>query len=338
VSVRTTVVGSWWPQVDAEEELRRYHAGELDRGDALGLLDRCATTAIAEQRALGLAEWTGGEYFTDDWIGHIRSVLSGVELASRAAAEVFDYDDLARLRLVGDVAAPNGLGYAAAFRRERMLPGGVTKATVPGPLEILIQAFADMDAVRARSADLIRIVNNELRELGAAGCKTVQLDGPVYGQLVNMGQMTAAEAADLIAPCFDGVAGRRAIHFCNGNLRGRPFCGVLRCAPWVEILKRLEGVVDIACVEVSYFSQYLEREAFRCLPKSIELAAGIVDEASYGIEPVEKLRSRARDWARVVGEDRLWLSTSCGFGRHPARNRDVLQAKMENLQAAAETV
>ena len=38
---------------------------------------------------------------------------------------------------------------------------------------------------------------------------------------------------------------------------------------------------------------------------------------------------------RVVGEERLWISPSCGFGRHPARDLPVLRAKMENMVEAA---
>jgi len=49
-------------------------------------------------------------------------------------------------------------------------------------------------------------------------------------------------------------------------------------------------------------------------PRSTQLAAGIVDEANYWIEPVKKIKERAADWSRVVGEERFWLSPSCGFG------------------------
>jgi methionine synthase II (cobalamin-independent) len=55
----------------------------------------------------------------------------------------------------------------------------------------------------------------------------------------------------------------------------------------------------------------------------------------HGIETPKKIRDRAADWARVVGEERLWISPSCGFGRHPARSRAVLRAKMENMMDAA---
>jgi methionine synthase II (cobalamin-independent) len=114
--------------------------------------------------------------------------------------------------------------------------------------------------------------------------------------------------------------------------------GVLRNAPWVDILNALSGVVDVATLEASYFNEWLERDAFRSLPDNMQLAAGIVDEANYWVEPVAKIRDRAADWARVVGEERLWIAPSCGFGRHPHRDEPVLRAKLENMVAAAQSL
>ena len=68
----------------------------------------------------------------------------------------------------------------------------------------------------------------------------------------------------------------------------------------MSLLQQLGGVIDIAALECSYFAEWLERDAFADMPQSIELAAGIVDEASYGIETPKKIRDRAADWARVV--------------------------------------
>ena len=69
---------------------------------------------------------------------------------------------------------------------------------------------------------------------------------------------------------------------------------MLRCAPWVEILQHLDGVIDIAVLEVKYYNQWNEREGFKQLPKSMSLAAGIVDEGSYYPEPVKKLKETHR--------------------------------------------
>jgi methionine synthase II (cobalamin-independent) len=40
----------------------------------------------------------------------------------------------------------------------------------------------------------------------------------------------------------------------------------------------------------------------------------------------------------VVGEERLWVSPSCGFGRHPSRDNPLLRAKVENMVEAAQTL
>ena len=338
MSVRTTVVGSWWWPHEHAEELRRYHDGQLDAAAGEAVLERCAEGAIASQRALGLDEWTGGEYFTDNFVNHIQKVLTGIEIDRDGQHELFDYDDVPHTRVVGEIDAPDGLGYVAAYMRESKLPGGVNKATVVTPLEITVHAQDQPEAREAQLPRVTAIVNAELRGLADAGCQHVQLDAPAIGIAINMGELSSRAAADMIAACLDGVEATRGLHICNGNLKGRPASAVLRNATWLELLQMLDGVVDVANLECSYFSEWLERDAFRALPAGMQLAAGIVDEANYWVEPVSKIRARAADWARVVGEERLWLSPSCGFGRHPGRDEPVLEAKVANMVEAAATL
>jgi 5-methyltetrahydropteroyltriglutamate--homocysteine methyltransferase len=264
--------------------------------------------------------------------------LTGIEIDRPGEPQPFDYDDMTQGKVVGEIDAPNGLGYLAAYRREKALPGGVRKAAVVSPYEVAVAGRDYRDQIDRQMSNLGRLVNRELRGMADDGCPNVQLDAPIFGVYVNVGLMTAKQAADFIAPCFEGVKARRSLHICNGNLRGRPVSGVLRCAPWVEILQHLDGVVDIAAFEVKYLSQFMEREAFKDMPKRMELAAGIVDEGSYWVEPVKKIRERIADWARVVGEERLWVSPSCGFGRHAPRDIPVLKAKIENMVEAARTL
>jgi 5-methyltetrahydropteroyltriglutamate--homocysteine methyltransferase len=336
MALRTTVVGSWWKLDEHEQELARYHRGELDPAEGDDLLNRSAAAAIDEQRDLGLYEWTGGEYFTDNFIDHMQRVLHGFEIDKPDEPDPFDYDDLAHAVITGELSAPHGLGYAAAYRRESKLRGGVRKATVVGPLEITVHAQDQREELARQMPNLIGIVNREIRELAEAGCPHVQLDVPFFGMILNEGLMSPKDLSAMVAGCFEGADGvTRGMHICNGNFKGRPISPVVRNASWVPLLQELDGVIDIATLECSYFAEYLEREAFAEMPQNMELAAGIVDEASYGIETVKKIRDRAADWARVVGEERLWISPSCGFGRHPARSRPVLRAKMEHMVEAA---
>jgi methionine synthase II (cobalamin-independent) len=263
MGVRTTVVGSWWLYPEMQKDLARHHAGRCTPQEGEAILNRAATKAIKEQRDLGLDEWTGGEYHTDNFILHMHRVITGLEIDKPQAEDVFDYDDMTHAKIVGKITAPNGLGYLEAFRREKKLPGGVRKAAVVAPYEVVVAGRDQMDSLTAQMPAITKIVNQELRAMADEGCPNVQLDAPIFGGEVNMGMMTAQQAADLIAPCFEGVKATRSLHFCNGNLRGRPISHALHCAPWVDILERLEGVVDVAAFEVKYFFQWIERDAFR---------------------------------------------------------------------------
>lgn len=212
-------------------------------------------------------------------------MLHGIDVDKPDEPDPFDYDDLAHAKIVGEISAPDGLGYARAYERESKLPGGVRKATVVGPLEITVHAADQRDELMRQMPTLIGIVNQELRDLAALGCPHVQLDVPVFGGVLNTEQMSPHDAARIIAGCFEGIEGvTRGIHICNGNFKGRPLSPVERNAPWVRLLQELDGVIDVAALECSYFAEWAERDAFAAMPQSIALAAGIVDEASYGIE------------------------------------------------------
>jgi methionine synthase II (cobalamin-independent) len=182
-----------------------------------GVLKRAAAKAIQEQRDLGLDEWTGGEYHTDNFVMHMHKCLTGLEIDKPEAEDVFDYDDMTHAKVTGKISAPHGLGYLEAFRREKDLPGGVRKAAVVAPYEVIVAGRDQLDAITPQMPAITEVINSELRAMADEGCPNVQLDAPIFGAEVNMGMMTAQQAADLIAPCFEGVKAKRSLHFCNGN-------------------------------------------------------------------------------------------------------------------------
>src|SRR5262245_28938041 len=145
--VRTTVVGSWWIYPEDAADLRAYHDGKLSKEQGEAVLKRVASKAIAEQRALGLDEWSGGEYHTDNFILHMHKCLTGLEVDKPQAADVFDYDDMTHAKIVGKITAPKGLGYLEAFRRESKLPGGVRKAAVVAPYEVVVAGRDQLEAL-----------------------------------------------------------------------------------------------------------------------------------------------------------------------------------------------
>jgi hypothetical protein len=240
MAVRTTVVGSWWLHPELEEDLARHHAGKLSPQESETVLSRAAAKAIKEQQDLGLDEWSGGEYFTDDFILHMHKCLTGLEVDKPQADEVFDYDDAAHAKVVGKITAPHGLGYLEAFRREKKLPGGVRKAAVVSPFEVVFVAGRDqVDSITPQVPAVIELVNRELRAMADEGCPNGQLDAPIFSAEVNMGMMTPQQAADLIAPCFEGVKATRRCTFATAicaaarsRMRYTAPHGLIFCSAW----------------------------------------------------------------------------------------------------------
>ena len=102
------MVGSWWIYPEDAADLRAYHDGKLSKQASDAVLNRVASKAIAEQRALDLDEWSGGEYFTDEFILHMYKCLTGLQVDKPQEAVVFDYDDMAHAKIVGETRRRTG--------------------------------------------------------------------------------------------------------------------------------------------------------------------------------------------------------------------------------------
>jgi methionine synthase II (cobalamin-independent) len=135
--IRTTVVGSWPLPEMYGERLLQYHRGTLPEMLMKPTLVGAAEVAIREQRATGVTQFMGGEFFAEVFIQHLPRKLTNVRLIKPQAPELRAYTDVAEYEVLGDIEAPHGLGYAEAFRREVQLAPDLEKASIPGPLELV---------------------------------------------------------------------------------------------------------------------------------------------------------------------------------------------------------
>ena len=171
--MRTTVVGSWPPEARYAAELTRYYRGELDNGSAEKLVTDVASAAIAQQRVCGVDEITGGETSADSFILHFPHLLSGIAPSENTAA----WDGRGTFQITGPIGAPDGLGIAAAFERERSIYQDLPKVTIPGPSEITTM-LETREAARGVWPLVIELIRTEIRALIEIGAREIQLDVP----------------------------------------------------------------------------------------------------------------------------------------------------------------
>lgn len=327
--IRTTVVGSWPPAAEFAELLQAYHEGALTGELADTLLRQVANIAIAQQCACGLTEYTGGETAADVFILHFPRGLTGVTPTEDHEA----WGGRGTYRVVGPIGAPNALGIAAAFRRERALDSNITKVTIPGPSEITMRIEPEADR-RACWPAVITLIRAEMQRCIEAGAQDIQLDLPhlAMGLVDQKWGWTTPAAVELIQQLFAGFSGiRRSIHLCYGDFEAQTWTQNRAFHPLLPTIQALHGVIDRVVLEFSLPEQWAERALLAQIPPSIEVAVGIIDVKSPTTETVAALHVKIAELLRYVPAERLLICPSCGFGR---RNPELAIAKTQAMVQA----
>jgi 5-methyltetrahydropteroyltriglutamate--homocysteine methyltransferase len=313
--VRTTVVGSWPPDARYAAELARYHRGQLDNGSAEKLLTDVASAAIAQQRVCGVDEITGGETSADSFILHFPHLLSGIAPSENTAA----WDGRGTFRITGAIGAPDGLGIARAFARERSIDPDLQKVTIPGPSEITTM-LEPREAARAAWPTVIELIRAEMRALIEMGARDIQLDVPQIAMGLADGGWDTALAVETIMAIFDGVRGvRRSLHLCYGDFGARTWARNRSLRPLLPTLRHLTGNIDRVVIELSLAEQWADRHLLCDLDERLEIAAGLVDVKNPRIQTVDELAFMTEDLLGVLAPRQILLCPSCGFGRRWVR-------------------
>lgn len=311
--IRTTVVGSWPPAAEFTPALEAYHQGEVPSDEAEPLLRQVAAQAIAEQCACGLHEYTGGETSADTFILHFPTCLTGIEPTADREA----WGNRGTYRVVGPIGAPNGLGIAAAFRRERSLDAKITKVTLPGPSEITMRIEPEEEQ-RAIWPAIIDLIRTEVQVCIDLGATDIQLDLPhvAMGLVDDKDGWTTASAVALIRALFAGFTGiRRSVHFCYGDFMAQSWTTNRTFHPLLPAIQALDGVIDRVVLEFSLPEQWAERALLAQIPNSMEVAVGIIDVKAPTIETVAKVTDKIQELLRYLPAERLLICPSCGLGR-----------------------
>jgi methionine synthase II (cobalamin-independent) len=328
--IRTTVVGSWPIPFGLKPKLTQYYKGVLSDEEAHDALQAAARIAMDEQLACGLDQIMGGEVFAPDFVHHVPPRLAGLEVVHprdhRAGAE-----GIGRYRIAGDLSAPRGTGHALAYRREKAIEPTLEKAAVPSVLTMTLSFAAD-PRLPEQLENIAGFVEDEVRDMAAAGAREIQLDAPFEAILLLVESRDPEQIAPWLVRPFRAVTGvRRTVHFCLGDMGRRPATQEQHLRNLIPLIRMLDGQIDRVHLECSYTGQWEERALLAQVPESLEVIAGIADVKSKPAS-TDALRERIAALLAVLPVERLLVSSSCGCGRVPHDEATLL---MRNLVAAA---
>ncbi len=320
---------SWLAQPQTLWSPWKLQGDELVSGkqDALSL-------ALQQQQQAGIDIVSDGEQTRQHFVTSFIEQLSGIDFVNRKTVRIRNRYDASVPTVVGPVSRPKPVFVADAkfLRQQTTQP---IKWALPGPMTMIDTLYDGYYQSREKLAwEFAKILNEEARELEAAGVDIIQFDEPAFNVFfddVNDWGIACLERA------IEGLKCETAVHICYGY-------GIKANTDWKKTLgsewrqyeqifpKLQQSNIDIISLECHNSRVPLELLA---LIRGKKVMVGAIDVATDTIETAEQVADTLRKALQYVDADKLYPCTNCGMA---PLARPIAQGKLQALTAGAAIV
>ena len=335
--VPTTVIGSY-PQPDwlidrdrlGSSLPPRVRARELWRVEEPYLAqaqDDATALAIAAQERAGVDIVTDGEIRRESYSNRFATALEGLDVDNPAMVPGRAGGMNAVPRVVGRVRRTRPVE-VEDLRFLRGRTDRTVKITLPGPFTMSQQAYNEAYADEAELAmDLGAAVNEEVRDLFAAGADIVQIDEPWLQSRAEKARDFAIAAIDR---ALEGAPGTTALHTCFGYAHI-----VHENPPGYPFLAELGGcAADLLAVEAA--QPRLDPSVLEPIAAKTVIV-GVLDLSDPAVETAEQVAERIEAALTVIPPERLQAGPDCGMKYLPReRAFGKLRALVEGARIVRE--
>jgi 5-methyltetrahydropteroyltriglutamate--homocysteine methyltransferase len=288
--------------------------------------DDATVLAIRDQEQAGIDIVTDGEMRRESYSNRFATALTGLDLEHPGTAPTRRAGGTQPVpRVVGKIRrrAPVQVRDIEFLRSHTRHP---IKMTVPGPFTMAQQAQDEYYGDPAALAfDYAAAVNEEIRDLFAAGADIVQIDEPYLQSRPEAARRFAVEA---INRAVEGVTGTTALHLCFGYaVFGQP---------------RPEGysfLSELGRTRIDQISIEAAQPALDCALvaplKGKSIILGVLDLGSPAPEMPATVAERIRRALPFVAADKLIVAPDCGMKYLP---RALAFAKLKAMAEGAALV
>lgn len=333
--LRTTIAGSL-PKPGWLAETEKLWPGWRLEGAALAEGKRDAILAALKlQESAGIDIVTDGEQPRQHFVHGFLEKVAGIDFQKRQTIGIRKDRYKAVCPTVTGPVRRSGSVHGDEVRFARANTKHALKFTLPGPMTI-VDTLAD-EHYRDRGAMAMAFaeaLNQEARDLDAAGVEFIQFDEPafnVYADEVAEWGIAALERA------ASGLKATTAVHICYGY-------GIKANTDWKETLgsqwRQYESVFpllarsSIAQVSLESIHSKVPHELMGLL-KGKDVLVGAIDIASNAVETPDEVAGAIRAAMKYVAPEKLYPCTNCGMAPMP---REVAAAKLRALAAGAALV
>ena len=265
--------------------------------------DDASVLAIQEQERAGLDIVTDGEVRRESYSNRFATALEGLDLDRPGAITSRSGHPITVPRIVGKIRRK----HAVEVRDVKFLRANTSrqvKITVPGPFTLSQQAQNDYYPSAGEMAmDYAAAVNEEIKDLFAAGADVVQIDEP---WMEANPELACEYGLAALRRALDGVTGTTALHICFGYaalVPGRP-----------AAYRFLEYLADspVRQISIETAQSSLDCSVLAKLPgKTIIL--GVLDLSTHEVETAETVAARIRRALPHIPAERLVVAPDCGL-------------------------
>jgi 5-methyltetrahydropteroyltriglutamate--homocysteine methyltransferase len=295
------------------EELWRVSTDQLEEAQ-----NDATIIALEDQHRAGVDIVTDGEMRRESYSNRFANALDGVDIDHPGEAIDRTGKAVPVPQVVGEISRrePVEAQFIAFLKAHTDKP---IKITLPGPFTMAQQAqnsYYPDD--RSMAMAYAVAVNDELKDLFAAGVDIVQLDEPYVQARPEAAREFAVEAIDR---ALQGATGPTVLHVCFGygkhvenKPQGYAFLGELDACTADEI--------SIECAQPK-----LKMDLVQSLPNK-KIHVGVLDLRDQNPESPELVAERIRAALEYMPADRIVVAPDCGMKYLP---REVAFAKLKNM-------
>ncbi len=335
IPIRTTVIGSY--PFPGWLEFVSQHLDEFGAADIEEAIEDAVIAAIHDQTNAGLDVITDGEQtrldFNLSFYGFINGIQNNTSKTRKFGPPA--HDQRGKNNIIGELAAPNGLGAVKEFERlKKLAPSGPTlKASIPGPYTLsgrLLPNDKYKDRFEITEA-LLPIISRELEALVAAGCTEITVDEPSMSCYAY--KADTKHFVDIFNRTVKPIKGKcnLSTHLCFGNFKGRPV-GYRSIKPMLPDF--LDMDVDEIHIEMAN-REFAEIELLAPFAEKMNVAVGIIDVKNYYIETIDDVVERIHLCLKYVPAEKLSVAPDCGLSQTA---RWASRQKLINMVAGAKKV
>lgn len=290
--------------------------------------------SLAEQQWAGIDIVSDGEQTRQHFVTTFIEHLSGVDFEKRETVKIRDRYDASVPTIIGAVSRDKPV-FVEDARFLRQQTNARIKWALPGPMTMVDTLYDAHYQSREKLAwEFATILNQEARELEAAGVDIIQFDEPAFNVFfdeVNDWGIAALERA------IEGLQCETAVHICYGyGIKANNDWKKTLGSEWrqyEEIFPKLRAS-NIDLISLECHNSRVPMDLIELI-RGKKVMVGAIDVASNDIETAGDVAETLRKALQFVDADKLYPCTNCGMA---PLARNIARGKLKALSDGAEII